>query len=106
MSGDVAEDCVHTPLPRGLEILDSRKARQEIDPGRGDSELDDLAWCRQILDLDSQISPQEVANGGQDALRVLASRLDEEVEVLGGAGTGVEGDRVGSYDEISSLKLI
>ncbi|HEY2739729.1 MAG TPA: pentapeptide repeat-containing protein, partial [Thermoanaerobaculia bacterium] len=106
MGWNVSEDGIHPPLPDSFEIRDAGESRHQVDPRRSNSELDDSTWGRKICGLDSQIRAKKLPDGGENTLCVFARRLDEDVEVLGRARTGVKGDGVGSNNEISSFELV
>jgi hypothetical protein len=94
---------IDTSPPGVLELRNASQGLDEVDSNRRYAQLDKGFGLGEVLFGEAQIgTAKEVTDRVQYPSCVLWLGVDEDVQVFGRSGTDVEGDGMGSDDEVSS----
>ena len=86
----------------GVVEGDARDAREDIDPGRGDPNLEDQVRGLQVLHAQRGEGGSEGLEGGVDPAGVGGRGAHPQIQIACGAGPAVGSEGVGADDEVLS----
>jgi hypothetical protein len=75
-------------------------ARQEIDPARSSSELNDLLGLKEISFLEAGLLEPELIQKREELARIVSSRSDKNVQIPGVTWTPVKCETLRADDDV------